>query len=353
MKRVLLLTPVFYPSIGGTEEQVKLLGEEFIRLGYTVDIITYKKGRQERQEKIFGMNIFTFGGFFDFLRFFTKNKNYDIIISRQYYRHSFYLGIGKFLKIIKDKSVVCTDSGGDKDEICVIKSKSYFLYKIYFFFIAQNDYLNCLNNDNIRHLQNIYKGKPKYLDKITNIYNGIDISSFEKTKKKKNIKNILFLGRFEKEKGIFETIKAFKNIENRTLQLHLIGYGEKKGEQEIKSLIKNDARILFHGKKYGEEKQKIIDGIDLFVFPTYYPEGQPVTLTEMAIKNIPIISTDIANTKDIYGDNILYVEKKNEADLQKKMEWIIENISDFSYNYTEALKKIDVRNIVRKFLDLK
>lgn len=353
MQKILFITPKFYPSIGGIEEQVKLLWQEFLRLWYKVDILTYKKGREKSKEIIFDMNIFTFRWFLGFWQFFRKNKQYNIIISRQYYRHSFFLWLLKFFWIVKSKTIICTDSGGKNDEINTIKNIIHFLwiYKLYFFFIWQNNYLNCLNVDNIKNLQSIYKWKDKYLNKITNIYNWINISTFENNKIDA-IENLLFLWRFEKEKWIFETIEAFKNIKNSNIKLHLVWYWNEKTEKKIKSIIKDDNRIIFYGKKYWNEKENIIKNTDLFIFPTYYPEWQPVTLTEIAIKNIPIISTKVANTYEIYWDNILYVKKQNTEDLQEKMAWIIKNINTFKYDYSKVLRKVDIKNITQQFLNL-
>ncbi len=353
MSKILLITPKFYPSIWGIEEQVKLLGEEFLRLGYQVDILTYRKGRQKKQENIFWMNVFTFWWFISFVNFFLKHRQYKLILSRQYFRHSFFLWILKFLNLVKTKTIICADSGWEKDEITIAKNQSWYLYKFYFFFIGQNNYFNCLNNDNKKHLQNIYKWQTKFLNKIINIYNWIKVpKSNYKNKKIKKIKNLLFLWRFELEKGIFETIEAFKNIKNKNIKLHLVWYWEEQIEQEMQNLINNDGRIVFHWKKYWKEKEEIIDQTDLFLFPTYYPEGQPITLTEMAIKNIPIITTDIANTRNIYWNHVIYTQPQNIKNLQERIKRTIQNIDNFHYDYSQALKKINIQNIVQKFLNL-
>lgn len=353
-KKILIITPKFYPSIWWIEEQVKLLWKNFTEKWYKVDILTNNFDNLKSKEKIFWLNIFRFSNIFWFFIFLLKNKNYELIISRQYYKNSFILWLLKFLSLIKSKTVICTDSWWKNDEINNIKKKLliFQLYKIYFYIIWQNNFLNCLNQDNINHLNLIYKWKFKYLNKITNIYNWIDISNYKKNDIK-NIKNILYLWRFEKEKWIFETIKAFNKINNNNIILNLVWYWNKNIELKIKNLIKNNNRIIFHWKKYWIEKENIINNTDLFIFPTYYPEWQPVTLTEIAFKNIPIITTDIANNKEIYWDNLIYVKKENINDLKEKIELIINNIKNYKYNYLFSLKKIDINNITNQFLNLK
>lgn len=353
-KKILIITPKFLPSIWWIEEQVRLLWENFLERWYQVNILTNNYNKLEKQETINWLNVFRYKNIFEFIFYLIKNKKYDLIISRQYYKNSLLLWLLKYLKLIRSITVVCTDSGWENDEINNIKRKlSYLnLYKLYFFIIWQNSYLNCLNQDNISHLKSIYINKQKYISKITNIYNWINIEKYKYNKVTK-IQNLLFLWRLEEEKWIFETIQAFKLIDNTNIILNIIWYWEKNIENSIIDLIQHDNRIIFHWKKYWKDKENIIKNTDLFLFPTYYSEWQPVTLTEMVLYNIPIISTNIANTKKIYWNNITYTKEKDIIDLKEKIEFIISNIKSYNYNYVKILKNIDINNITNQFLNLK
>ncbi|NVP18167.1 hypothetical protein HUU51_05620, partial [Candidatus Gracilibacteria bacterium] len=195
MKKILIITPKFFPSIGGIEEQVKLLGENFIKKGYKVDILTNKfEEKIKNKETILGLKIFRFQNIFYYILFLIKNRNYELIISRQYYKNSFILGLLKITRLVKSKTIICTDSGGKNDEISNIKNKLEILnlYKLYFYIIGKNDYLNCLNSYNIKHLNKIFKENIKVKNKIINIYNGIDINNL-KINKINKIRNILFI----------------------------------------------------------------------------------------------------------------------------------------------------------------
>ncbi len=354
MKKILIITPRFYPSIWWIEEQVKILWENFKEKWYSIDILTNKYNNNlKNKEILFWLNIYRFSNFLNYIFFLIKNNNYDLIISRQYYKNSFILWVLKFFKIIKSKTIICADSWWENDEINNIKNKLNFLfiYKIYFFFIWKNNYLNCLNIENNIHLYNIYKWK-KYIKKFTNIYNWINIK-LSKNKKILEIKNILFLWRFEIEKWIFETIEAFNLLKDNNITLNLVWYWDKNIENKIKEKIKNNKNIIFHWKLYWNEKEEIIKNTDLFVFPSYYPEWQPVTITEITLNNIPIITTDVGNNKEIYWNNLLYVNKQDIKNLKEKIDWVISNIKNYEYNYSDALEKIDISNITNQFLKLK
>jgi len=272
MKKILIVSWTFFPNIWGIEEQIKILWEEYIRKWFSVDILTKRqKIGWKKYETLFNLNVRRFSNSIEQILFLLKNWNkYEIIISRWYYRHSAILWLLKFLKLLKATTIICTDTWWENDEINTIKKSlnKFKLYKLYYYIIWQNDYLNCLNIDNINHLLEIYNNK-KYTNKITRIYNWINIKHFKKNKKN-NIKNILFIWRFEKEKWIIESIKAFKLIKNKNIKLNLIWYWNKKIENEINQLIKNDKRIILHWKLYWEKKDDVLNSMDLFILPTYY-----------------------------------------------------------------------------------
>ena len=62
--------------------------------------------------------------------------------------------------------------------------------------------------------------------------------------------------------------------------------------------------------------------IDVFVLPTYYPEGVPKSLLEAAAMNLPLITTDTPGCKEIVRDNVngFLIPPKNPNELAKKMD---------------------------------
>ena len=349
-KKILIISPRFYPSIWWIEEQVKVLWENFTKKWYEVDILTKRYNKNLlTQENIFWLNIFRFKGNFSFFLFFLRKKKYELIISRQYYKNSFLLWILKFFKILKLKTIIVWDWWTSYNEIEIIKQKLRFLglYKIYFFFISRNDYLVWNNDDFINSLIKYFKK-----NKIKKIYNWLKIVKSQ-NKKPSEIKNILFLSRFEKEKWIFETIEAFKNIKQDEIRLNIVWYWEKEIEDKIKNICKNDKKIFFLWKLYFQEKEKILKKTDLFLFPSYYPwESFWIILYEVAIKNIPIISTDFWDTKKIFENNIIYVKKMDSNNLKEKIEWAIKNIWNFKYDYSEVFSKVDINKTTDDLLKI-
>lgn len=60
---------------------------------------------------------------------------------------------------------------------------------------------------------------------------------------------------------------------------------------------------MYHGKKYGEEKERIFSESDIFVFPTYYGnQSFPLVLLEAMQHGLPCVNTDEGGIMDIVID---------------------------------------------------
>lgn len=346
--RILILSPRFYPSIWGVEEQVKILWEEFIKKWYAVDVLTKKHEKSLlSHELVFWINVIRFKNELELIWLLIKESDrYNFIMSRHYYKNSIILSILKALWFIKAPTVICADSWGEQDEIIKMKNKLGLLSKIYFWFIHKNNYLNCINKDNETHLQQILWNSKK----IIKIYNWINFWS-EPYHRKQKITNILFLSRLIKEKGIYETIDAFKKIPNKDLLLTIVWGWSKEDEQLVRDKIAEDNRITYKWSLYWKEKEEVMKNSDLLVFPSY-SEWQSVLLMEAAKYNLSVITTDIGDNREIYWDNMIYVKIWSSWDLREKIEFMINNIENFNYDYAIVKKKLDIGMICEWFLNL-
>jgi glycosyltransferase involved in cell wall biosynthesis len=82
------------------------------------------------------------------------------------------------------------------------------------------------------------------------------------------------------------------------------------------------------GKKYNDDKYKIFQSSDIFVFPTFYHnECFPLVLLEAMMFGLPVISTNEGGIPDIVkdGETGFIVEKQKPKQLAEKIKWFIEN----------------------------
>ena len=104
-----------------------------------------------------------------------------------------------------------------------------------------------------------------------------------------NIK-FLFVGRFERRKGIEEINKAILNLSNFNInsEFHFVG------SIPIKNRLKsNKIRAVYHGEIINEQsKISIYDNCDVLLCPSY-SEGMPNVILEAMSRGLIIIATDV------------------------------------------------------------
>jgi glycosyltransferase involved in cell wall biosynthesis len=197
-------------------------------------------------------------------------------------------------------------------------------------------------------LKKPFESFPKLTNKMTTIYNGIDISTFDlirKTKSHNLHKNsdsyftIGYIGRIDPEKGLVELVKSIGILRksNAKIKLVIIGDIGRRAEPFYRDLVLLCQELgIENYVEFKGYKENIIDdifGFDLLVLPSYR-EGFGRTLIEAMAAGIPVIGTDVGGIPEIIdnGKNGFIVPPKdpqaiadaiqillNDEDLQLKM----------------------------------
>jgi glycosyltransferase involved in cell wall biosynthesis len=112
---------------------------------------------------------------------------------------------------------------------------------------------------------------------------------------------LLFTGRIDTLKGLFELIEAVRIIkdENFNVRLNIVGWEadnkrpvERTLKQKISSLGLDDS-VQFHGRKaVGPELNYFYRMSDIYVLPSY-EEGFPRTIWEAMANSLPVIATNV------------------------------------------------------------
>lgn len=102
------------------------------------------------------------------------------------------------------------------------------------------------------------------------------------SKKYPNTPKILFLSRLVEGKGVHELLEAFILISEQFQNIELIfaGDGPEKNILENKVRERGLRNVLFAGYVTGEAKKDLFAQSDIFVLPTKFSEGCPVSLLE-------------------------------------------------------------------------
>jgi len=183
-------------------------------------------------------------------------------------------------------------------------------------------------------------------NKLTVIYNGIDLNNFKKEvtniEPKKNRKVIIGgLGRLTKQKGFSVLIDAAHKLKNKNWQIIIGGAGPLKAEliKQITDLnLSNQVQLLGP-----VEPVSFFKNIDIFVVPSLW-EGLGLVALEAAAMNKITIASNIDGLKEVVNEKTGFLFKvKDSEDLANKIDEVIAKL-----NSEEIDQKIKLANEIIK-----
>lgn len=171
------------------------------------------------------------------------------------------------------------------------------------------------------------------------------VENFE-GKEKFGIKNILFLARVEKEKGIFIAIDSFEILKRKypDLKMTVVGGGKALAEARDYTAKKELTSIKFTGPLFGKDLNCAFLNADLYILPTY-GEGMPTSVLEAMAFGIPVISRPVGGLVDFFkNDQMGYlIESFKPKDYADKIELLINDLEKMNeiskYNMAYAQEK--------------
>ena len=148
-----------------------------------------------------------------------------------------------------------------------------------------------------------------------------------------DIPRILFLSNLIKSKGVLVLLKACAIIKRKGIPFQCLYVGEE-GDLSVSifndTVIKMDLQgyVRYLGRKYGEEKEKIIAEADILAFPTYYSkETFGLVNLEAMQHSLPVISTFEGGIPDVVENGVtgFLVPQRNVELLAEKLELLIKD----------------------------
>ena len=193
---------------------------------------------------------------------------------------------------------------------------------------------------------------------------GVDINKFSKNGYVKDNKLVKFgvMGRMIWSKGILDFFEASKIVysKNRNTQFYILGSPDPHSPDSISyewlKNINNEKHVLW--LEHTDDVKQFLSEIDVFVLPTYYPEGLPKSLIEAGAMELPLITTNTPGCKEVVQDgyNGELVNVKDQIELAQRMyEFSIDRsrIEEFGKNSRKIVEsEYDVKIVNNKTIDL-
>lgn len=198
-------------------------------------------------------------------------------------------------------------------------------------------------------------------DKIEIIPNGINLSDYSHLPEEGKFRNrygihddeyaVLYLGRLHKSKGLDLLIESFSKLSKKIEKIRLIIAGPDDGYLQTLNVLAASLnvtdKIIFTGYLSHEDKLSAYIDSDVFVTPTFY--GFPLTFLEAMACGVPIITTDKGDFIEGIDNEVGFVVKYNEEDLENAMFRILTDVElreKLKGNAQKKIKEYDWDRIV-------
>ena len=383
--RILLLNYEYPPLGGGGGRVSKDLAEEWVKLGFKVDVISSEhldfadkaydlveadcaddginvcrvkvlNRKDKNSATLLSMLTYNISAFIKGYKLCRKNK-YEAINTH------FVIPTGPvgFLlsKIFKIKNILDIHGGDVYNPNYKIKPhKNFVLKNIIKFLLNKADKIIAHSSDVKEKAAKYYKIKKE----IKTIPIGYKPYNFQKvTRSVLNLSKedfyLITVGRLIKRKRIDRIIKSLEKIESNKIKLLIVGDGPEK--EKLDNLVKKlnlDKRIRFLGYISEEKKYQYLDCSDIFISTSEH-EGFGINFQEALFCGLPIVTTKSGGPESflINKENALYINKSD--DLEEIAKLILELKENrelyrkIGGNNIELIKKFDMEKIAREYLD--
>lgn len=141
------------------------------------------------------------------------------------------------------------------------------------------------------------------------------------------VRNVLFLARITREKGIFIALEAFSRVQQRFPDLHLYVVGDGPALTEAKTQCERGQirNVQFTGRLSGKALTRIYEQSDLYLFPTYHDEGMPTSVLEAMAFGLPVITRPVGGLNDFFENGRMgfLVDSLRPEDFADKVAYLV------------------------------
>lgn len=334
MKKILVITPYFYPHTGGSQQYMEDIYYFLLKVHpqISVDVLCYNTTKNAPYfERYRGFQVFRIPCFnvlpdqfslphpLKLIKFLYQHRDYDIIhLSTRFFDSSWW---GPLCAKMLGKKVLLTDHCANFpihkykliSMLAAIIDKGFSKLFLRFF-----DQIYSTNKANQRFLKENFKIDSKV------IYGGVDTKTFKPKKEYTRKKlNIIFVGRMINSKGAKLLFDIAKSIKDHNFYFAGSGPLESEFKKEIKMKSLKHIKIL--GKLNKKQVASLMASSDILTHPSYHHEGFPNVLTEAGTCKLAVIAADVGGSREIIIHNKtgLLIKPNDRTALEKSLKKLI------------------------------
>lgn len=195
-------------------------------------------------------------------------------------------------------------------------------------------------------------------DKIYILENFVEDFLYENQIEKKFDKlRIIYLSNLMQEKGIIEFLEALQKLNEKNIifEARIAGGIDESMKPTINSYFnKLEDNVQYLGLVHNEQKKELLVWGNVFILPTKFDEGQPISILEaMATGNI-ILTTKRGGIVDIFINEIngFYIETHSSTSIVNTLIKVNNSLVEYKkiseHNFLEAKSKYQVKNFIKK-----
>ncbi len=137
-----------------------------------------------------------------------------------------------------------------------------------------------------------------------------------------------YIGALHVQKGVRVLLEAFQGLEDRA-SLHIYGSAFDSTISENHWLRISGAAgsgVTFHGRYDNARVGEILAGLDVMVVPSVWFDNSPLTIQEVQIAGVPVVTSDQGDMAELVRDGLdgLHFRLGDSLDLRRKLLSLIE-----------------------------
>jgi glycosyltransferase involved in cell wall biosynthesis len=358
---VLIVTPRYLPLLGGMERECALLAQEFRRRGLQPVIVTEQLGFTglPRHETVDGVIVHRVPSSETrtlavqlrvalaqtrlVLRYASRAR---FAIVRTMTLPALVVGLLKRLRLLRVPTLVTAETGGVADDVVALAERP--LFPVSRALVSGHDVLNGLCGFNVDHLRRY--GFPEA--KIAMIPNGIDTSAWDMTTAPERVRRLLFLGRLDPAKGIFELLDALSEVRTQHPDVTLTVAGDGPAGEAMRARADElglGAAVTFLGRVAYERLPEVFATVDALVLPSY-SEGMPLSVLEAAAHHRVLVVTDVGDIRRLFGDRIELPAPRDTASLAAALERVVADPAPTT-DYGDVVEAVSIRTVAATMIE--